>query len=177
MLLASKFKPFWSGIEPPKDGRVIDARFRWNPDGPATDYDRACDVDGYAGLISVGAGVAIVLGEEPLPTTWQPLSDGGGLLVRLHTSETGDYPDTLPVPPPDLEWEAVGEFTTDGSPLVLFDSTESGAQPPIFPSLPIELAAGRYAVENAEWKHSLMELRLVRLRPHAVERDVMRRLS
>lgn len=165
MLLPAKLKPLWSGIEPPKDGRVIEAHFRWNPDGTATDYDRACDIDDYAGLVSVGPGAGIVLGQDNLPATWQAFPDGGGVLARLYTSESGDYPDRLPKLPPNLAWSAVGEFTTDGSPLVLFDSTESGDEAPIFPSVPIHLAAGRYAVEHAIFKHPQMELWLVRLRP------------
>lgn len=165
LLLSVNLKPLWSGIEAPKDGRVIQATFRWNPDAPASDYDRACDVSGYAGLIPVGSGVGLVLGEDPLPTTWHPLPEGGILLVRLYTSETGNYPDTIPPLPTDLTWETVGDFSTDGSPLVLFDSTEPGDEPPNFPSVPVELAEGRYAVDSTTWKHPLMELRLVRLRP------------
>jgi hypothetical protein len=143
----------------------VEARFRWNPGGPATDYDRACDIDDYAGLVPVGSGVGIVLGQDNIPATWQPLPNGGGILARLYTSETGEYPHALPPLPPDLTWESVGEFPTDGSPLVLFDSTEAGDEPPIFPSLPVDLAAGRYAVESSIFKHPQMELWLVRLRP------------
>src|SRR6185295_2520943 len=34
------------------------------------DYGRACAVDGYAGIIPVGDTQALVLGDDPLPTTY-----------------------------------------------------------------------------------------------------------
>ena len=47
--------PLWEGIDPPSEGRRVEASFRWeNASAPATDYDRACDVEGYAGVIQVG---------------------------------------------------------------------------------------------------------------------------
>jgi hypothetical protein len=147
------------------DGRVIEAIFRWQPGEPATDYDRACDVDGSAALLAVGDGLAIVLGNEgPLPVTWQPLETGGLLLAQLYTTETGDFPRELPKLPNDLSWEPVGEFATDGSPLRLFDSTEPGDQDPVFPSIPVQLAAGRYVVESTKLEDAQMEVWLVRLR-------------
>jgi hypothetical protein len=165
LLIAAELKPFWSGIEPPKDGRIVDAQFRWKPGSPASDYDRACDVDGYAGVIDVGPGVAIVLNDEPLPTTWQPFPEGGGLLARLYSSETRDYPDRLPTLPVDLAWDGVGEFATESPHLILFNAGEPGDEPPLFLWLPIQLSRGRYKVETAVWNHSLMKLQLVRLRP------------
>lgn len=47
LLVPSEHLLSWEGIDPPSDGRHIDTQFRWNgPDSPATDYDRACDVQG-----------------------------------------------------------------------------------------------------------------------------------
>src|SRR3954470_20357711 len=37
-----------------------------------TDYDRACVVEGYAGLIDVGECSALVLGDDPASTTFLP---------------------------------------------------------------------------------------------------------
>lgn len=36
------------------------------------DYGRACEVDGYVGLIDVGAAQALVLGDMPARTTFLP---------------------------------------------------------------------------------------------------------
>ena len=164
MLLPIRLLPHWSGSLPPRDGRVIEATFRWQPGQPATDYDRACDVNGSAGLLIVGDGLAIVLGNEG-PGTWQPLETGGLLLAQLYTTETGDLPEELPKLPDDLSWGLVGVFATDGSPLRVFDSTEAGDQDPVFPSIPVQLAAGNYAVESTRLDDPQMEVWLVRLRP------------
>jgi len=69
----------WRGTDDPSPGEKVEATFRWNPAGVATDYDRACDVSDFAGVIPVGSGEALVLADEPLPTTWLPAGDGGSL--------------------------------------------------------------------------------------------------
>jgi hypothetical protein len=69
LLIPEPLLTFWEGSSPPSGGRVVAATFRSNPDGPATDYDRACDVSGL-GVIPVGPGHALVLNDdEPFPTT------------------------------------------------------------------------------------------------------------
>ena len=156
-------RPRWSGIEPPRDGREVTARFRWNrPTDPPTDYDRACDIDDVVGILDVDGQSAIVLGQEPMPTTCQSTADGGLLIARLYTSEIG-LPDFVP-PPTGLPWHSVGCVLFDGSPLVLFDSTEVGWADPVFPSLPVMLVGGCFEVEHAALTRPDMELWLIRLR-------------
>jgi hypothetical protein len=163
ILMPAAVRVEWSGIEPPRDGREVVARFRSNgPDDPATDYDRACDVDDYIGILDVASSWGIVLGQEPMPTTWQSLRDGSVLIARLYTSEIGT-PSRLP-DTGSLEWTTVGFIDSDGTPAVLFDSTEVGWEEPVFPSLDIAVPAGRYAVEHATFSNDEMELWLVRLR-------------
>ena len=74
LLLARAYLRYWGGIDPPTGGRTIEARFRWSGTAatPATDYDRACDVDDELGLLAVGPGHALVLGDEPLATSGGP---------------------------------------------------------------------------------------------------------
>ena len=157
-------RPHWSGIEPPRDGRVVQATFRWDqPSDPPTDYDRACDVNDYVGILEIASFPAIVLNVEPLPTTWIPLPEGGILIMRLYTSEVG-FPSRLPNIE-SVEWTASGSIDSDGSPFVLFDSTETGWEEPAFPSLDVALSAGRYEVEHGRLVNPDMELWLVRLRP------------
>jgi len=104
MLLPANLRSQWSGANPPKDGRFIRAKFRWNhPDDAASDYDRACDVEDYVGILQVGSGKGIVLGQDPLPATCQALPNGGLLIARLYTSEIGT-PSKLPLPLPNLDW-------------------------------------------------------------------------
>jgi hypothetical protein len=154
----------WSGIEPPRDGRVVEATFRWSqPADPPTDYDRACDVNDYVGILEIASYPAIVLNVDPLPATWVPLPEGGILIARLYTSEIG-YPSRLP-PIEGVEWTVSGSIESNGSPFILFDSTEAGWEEPVFPSLDVTLGVGRYEVEHGRFVNSQMELWLVRLRP------------
>ncbi len=61
---------FWEGSNPPSSIRTISTSSKWNDEGPATDYDRACEVGGLLGQLDVVAGQVIVLNDEPLPTAW-----------------------------------------------------------------------------------------------------------
>ncbi|MGI5148125.1 Imm21 family immunity protein [Plantactinospora sp. CA-294935] len=36
------------------------------------DCDRACAIDGYVGVVAIGQRQALVLGDEPAPTTYLP---------------------------------------------------------------------------------------------------------
>lgn len=59
LVLPSAAESAWGGSDPPSGGRVVDAKFRWNePDAPATDYDRACD------LVSAESAAALHIGES-----------------------------------------------------------------------------------------------------------------
>ncbi len=51
----------WEGVAEPSHGRKVQATFRYDRAGVATDYDRACDMPGWAGAIRVGRGYGVVL--------------------------------------------------------------------------------------------------------------------
>src|SRR5262245_59937362 len=99
LLVPGEYRSAWEGIEPPCDGRQIEAHFRWNsPDEPATDYDRACDVNDSIAQLAIGAGHGLVLSGYPTGTAWLPFDstevDGdvvGGILIRwLHANSEAD---------------------------------------------------------------------------------------
>ena len=164
VLMTASARLEWSGIEPSRDPRAASARFRWNkPSDAASDYDRACDVDDYVGIIDVGSQQAVVLGQEPLPATVITRADGSLLIARLYTSEFG-LPSQLPVVD-GIIWESVGSVTFSDSALVLFDSTDVGWETPAFPSISIEFTPGRYDVQHVRFNNHEMELWLVRLVP------------
>ena len=85
ILLSATSLREWEGIDIPADGRRVEAEFRWHGDknAPASDYDRACDIADYIGLISVGLGQGLVLGDEPNSTCWLPHGPSAGTLVRV----------------------------------------------------------------------------------------------
>jgi hypothetical protein len=83
LLLPREVASMWSGTSAPP-GRIVNARFRWSadPSSPASDYDAACDVSELVGLVPVGEGLGLVLGDEVPMSTWveaDPFT--GGLLV------------------------------------------------------------------------------------------------
>ena len=174
LLLPATLLTEWSGSEAPPAAREVVASFRWRPGGPATDYDRACDVSDYVGVIAVGAGEGLVLGEEPDPTTW--LADGhGGILARwIHAPSGEEVAAALERVPMELSWELAGTFRVVGSPLVLFDAAEPGVEP-LLPRLKLEVAPGLYAVAQVAYRPDAeTALRLVRLQRIA-DADAQRR--
>lgn len=95
--------------------------------GAPDDYDRACQVEGLAGLLAVaGAGThALVLADEPASTTYLPghrtflrwlAADSEADLIAAAEAVLAD---------PASEWETCGTWVTDG-PAVLMDSTTAG---------------------------------------------------
>ena len=84
LLIPEELGALWEGTNAPSGDRVVNARFRWRaePDAVATDYDAACDVNELVGVIPVGVGAALVLGDEVPMSTWMPSAlFVGGLIV------------------------------------------------------------------------------------------------
>src|SRR5262245_25391113 len=82
LVLPEKHAAAWEGWRAPSDGRVVEATFRCNPEGPATDYDRACSVAGWLGVIPVGAGQALVLSGDDTQAAYYRTADGQHYLLR-----------------------------------------------------------------------------------------------
>ena len=55
ILMEQKYLINWEGCDAPSNGRVVEANSCWGLD-VATDYDLACDIEDYLGLINVGKG-------------------------------------------------------------------------------------------------------------------------
>jgi hypothetical protein len=118
------------------------------------DYDRACDVDGLAGVIAVGdtGAQALVLADEPATSCWLPehraflrwLAAGSEAGLRAAADAVLADPATV--------WEECGTWVSDG-PAVLMDSAEAGADLGTeYPGggtpaqAPVPLPAGRWRV-------------------------------
>ncbi len=150
-MLPSSVLGAWGGIEAPVDGRVIEARFRWNgPGSPATDYDRACDVRAWAAPIAVGEAVGIVFGDEPGQAAWWR-GDDGGLLVRWLFAPSEAAVEKALRAGVDADWADAFEWPLAGK-AVLIDSSVPGHEAAAEAStLKIPLRAGRWRVETAHW--------------------------
>ncbi len=176
LLVPGEHLPSWGGVEPPADGRRIEAQFRFNgPDEPATDYDRACDVMGWLGLLNIGDGYGMVLGGEPLDTAWQPTAaagdggdDTGGLLIRwVYADHEADII-AARAHVPQTAWQDEGLVLSVGhEPLYLLDAACPGSELEGDGHLMIPLPPGRYAFATAEYEPeshtSLLLHRLTRM--------------
>jgi hypothetical protein len=139
----------WEGVSEPSHGRVVRARHRFDPTGPATDYDRACDVTGWLGVISVGRGRGVVLADMPMSAAyyswqgrhfilrWHYAPSEAALLAFFRSAAGG------------LASEAEVEFRHPGGRLVLCDSSDT---PPnwLGEHAEFELPAGPYRVTTAQ---------------------------
>jgi len=123
--------PFWAGA----DG-----------DDMSSDYDRACDVDGFIGLVPVGDTRALVLGDEPASTSYLPEH---GTFVRWCAAESEDeLLSGVPAALAEAVWEPEVEWSVPG-PVVLFDAAWPGAASARTDHLRVALEPGRYAVRAA----------------------------
>lgn len=149
LLLPEDLLDGWSGIDPPIDGRVVQVERRWDPDHPATDYDRACEVDTAIANLPVGSGRGIVLAGEPQSTAVVP-RPWGVVLVRCDATPSEDVV---------LRWvealesgEATGTPATieaHPGPLWLFDAACPGPEVEQ-DRLVLDVHPGRYLADSHE---------------------------
>ncbi|MER7598485.1 Imm21 family immunity protein [Streptomyces hydrogenans] len=91
------------------------------------DYDRACDVEGWAGIVAVGTeGSGLVLADEPATTCY--LSEQNVFLRWLAADSDAELLEAAKtvMEDPATEWEDCGVWETDGA-AVLLDTAVAGA--------------------------------------------------
>ncbi|MGI5507600.1 Imm21 family immunity protein [Streptomyces sp. CA-106131] len=126
------------------------------------DYESACEVDDWIGLISVGQEFGLVLGGEPASTAFLPQH---GLFVRWCAAESeAEFLEgvgaaiEVAVWEPELLWDVSG-------PVVLPDAVWSGSEFEGEDHVRVALEPGRYAVCAAYVEpNPLTSLVLVQLR-------------
>ncbi|MEU3986260.1 immunity 21 family protein [Streptomyces sp. NPDC026672] len=123
--------PFWAGA----DGEDM-----------ATDYDRACEVDGYVGLLPVGDSAALVLGDEPASTAYLP--DHGTFVRWSAANSEAELLAEVPAALVSAVWEREVRWNVPG-PVVLFDSAWPGEEADRGGHVRVPLAPGPYAVRAA----------------------------
>jgi Immunity protein 21 len=134
LLIERRLLPSWRGADA-------------NPGG-ATDFERACAVGDYAGLIPVGEGVAVVLGEEPMPTAIRRTHREGLLLVRWmyapDDASVEGYIANLPELPfgrPRLSWHVADETQ------FVVEAVQAGPRLPA-EHMPVGLVPGTYELST-----------------------------
>jgi len=123
--------PFWAGA----DGEET-----------ASDYDRACEVDGVVGLLPVGDSVALVLGDEPAATAYLPEHS---TFVRWHAANSEEeLLAGLPAALATADWGTEVRWKVPGA-VVLFDSAWPGSDTDRTDALKVALEPGGYTVRVA----------------------------
>ncbi|MFJ6185290.1 Imm21 family immunity protein [Streptomyces sp. NPDC092295] len=153
----------WDGCT--DDGSVL------GEDGGRDDYDRACEVDDWAGVIAVRAetATALVLADEPAMTCF--LSEKL-LFVRWLAADSEEEllaGAEAVVADPGTPWEDAGSWATDG-PAVLMDSAVAGADLGVeYPGggqpeqAPVQLPPGRWRVRAVHTKNEFAWVGVVQL--------------
>jgi Immunity protein 21 len=125
----------------------------------SSDYSRACSVDGYLGVLEVGPGECLVLGDDPMQTAILPTIDGG-LIVRWMYAESEEELLRAVRPVPEDVWEQTPHRLLVGSGgLLVFDSVYSGDDLPStcgeganvsWIKVPVQM--GTYEVDTADYQ-------------------------
>jgi hypothetical protein len=138
LLLEESLLPYWNGID-------------------TSDYERACSIRDYLGLLSVGQGQALVLGEEPMPTAWRPfINEQGGMIIRWQwANDDNDVIESINKLQQPI-WENTGIILSVSSdPLMLFDAACPGQDADCNKTgckLSINLTQGKYSIETAHYR-------------------------
>lgn len=123
--------PFWTGA----DGEET-----------ASDYDRACEVDGLVGLLPVGDATALVLGDEPAATAFLP--EHGTLVRWIAGDGEAELLASVPAALHTAQWQPEVHWKVPGT-VVLFDAAWPGTDSTGTDRVSLTLAPGRYAVRAA----------------------------
>ncbi|MEU6914612.1 immunity 21 family protein [Streptomyces olindensis] len=123
--------PFWAGA----DGEET-----------ASDYDRACEVDGHVGLLPVGDCTALVLGEEPASTAYLP--DHGAFVRWCAGNSEDELLASVPAAIRTAEWGTEVSWDVPGT-VLLFDAAWPGRDTSGTDHVRVALEPGRYAVRAA----------------------------
>jgi len=103
----------WTGVES-------------SSNGPASDYDRACEIGKPVANLDVGPGRAIVLGDDRLATAVWPQASGA-LFVRWQRAESEEaILEHVAHGSLDIDGEPVATIEAHPGPLLLFDAACPG---------------------------------------------------
>ncbi len=119
------------------------------------DYERACRIEDYLGLVKVGDFFGLILGDEPNQTAWKQIDLHQGILIRwVWADNEAEIENSIEDIISKNEWQETNleiEFQTGN--LFLFDSAfNSKKNEHLVNSLNIELNAGIYSLKTLFYK-------------------------
>lgn len=122
-----------------------------SPNDALTDYDRACEVNDYIGIIPQGGRHALVLNDEPMQTACLSTADTSVLLIRWEYASDEDMVAQYARSIPEESWEPTGLiFNVSQSPLMVFDSVYAGNE--VEDEVTIQLRPAAYAIDSVRYQ-------------------------
>lgn len=114
-----------------------------------SDYERACNVTDYLGLLEVDGTSCLVLADEPLMTTWYQITCNKGFLFRwVYGSSIAEVERHFPVLTDHIVFENNELlFKVNSQKLCLFDSALTSLDAN-FKSICFELNIGSYKIKT-----------------------------
>lgn len=116
----------------------------------ASDYDRACAIKGYTGIVNLWRGAALILGDMPLMTNVWHSELGETYIARWFYCESDNDDIATLTAATSLSFDNPIEsidFTIGSTPMIIFDSAcRSDEIGTITDSLSFEMAPGRYRI-------------------------------
>ncbi len=115
-----------------------------------SDYERACEIDELLAILQIGEVEGLILGDEPLQTTWIPFADEtGGTFVRWDFASDEASALHAACKAPDAQFTPEKfELTVVEHSLCLFDSGCAGCRVVDDECLHISLTPGRYGIQT-----------------------------
>jgi hypothetical protein len=146
LLLPKRALTSWNGYISCGDSPAHSPRGR-------SDYERACEVNSYTGIIPVQMEEALVLG-EPMQTTWLSVAGNvSGMLVQwLYADDEPSAIRHAQTVPDNLFISTGLVFRNPDPELYLFDSAIPGKSLGKGEGLLVELKPGHYHIETATYK-------------------------
>jgi hypothetical protein len=155
ILLPWNKRAAWEGADPPSGGRVVRAKFRWDGQAIATDYDEACDASGCALIRRKGFDALAI---EMYPKTWLPRPHGG-ILVHWESGPSRAHVESLlrknfgpRVRKETVRWKKSSLRLKVPGKLVLFDASYPGRGAPAAMRLMLALRAGTYTLSECNFR-------------------------
>jgi hypothetical protein len=133
-----------------------------------SDYDRAEAFLSSVGVLDVGKGKALILGEAEV-TGFRPLEDGGVFVQKVFGDEPADVDAAVDAALASGKWKVTKHvLPIEGKgKLALFDAAYAYADADSDEVLKLTLAPATYGIETARAKTKDVEAGLVRLRRKA----------
>lgn len=127
VLIAEKSYKLWSGIL--KRNEYLENNLELADDfmdGKQADYGKACEISEYLGTVELGTDFALVLGDEPMPTTVIKTKDNNTVIIRILFAENEDVIENIIANlqlTEILDWQSSVIFDLSSNEQFLFDST------------------------------------------------------